>query len=97
MTVNRDEYPSLGALTVFHRAFTVENQEGIWRGVPHPMVQFSDDPESGATQLFIGEGGYAGAYALADIQPDDDRGVWMVRGVIFGGELPPTPEPFVAD
>ena len=97
MTVNRDEYPSDGALTVFHRAFTVENEQGIWRGAPHPMVQFPDDSESGATQLFIGEGGYAGSYALADLQPDDARGVWVLRGVIFAGELPPPPEPFVAE
>ena len=82
---------------MFHRAFSVANDEGTWRGVPHPVLQFSDASGSGATQLFIGEGGYAGSYALVDIQSDEARGVWTLRGVIFEGEPPPAPEPFVSE
>jgi len=96
MTVNRDTYPSDGALSVFHRAFTVENEEGIWRGVPHPFLYLPDGEAAGATQLFIGEGGYTGSYAVADIETDQAGGVWVLRGVIFEGEPPPAPEPFVA-
>jgi hypothetical protein len=52
---------------------------------------------SGATQLFIGEGGYAGSYALADIQQDAAAEVWTLRGVIFEGEPPSAPEAFVSE
>jgi hypothetical protein len=53
---------------------------------------------SGATQLFIGEGGYAGSYALVDIDRSDPAVEgWMLRGVIFEGEPPPAPEPFVSE
>ena len=97
LVVNHDTYSSDGALRVFHRAFSVENDEGTWRGVPHPSLQFSDAEASGATQLFIGEGGYTGSYALVDIHNDLAGQVWTLRGVIFEGEPPPAPEPFVSE
>ena len=95
--VNQDRYTSNGALVVFNRAFSVENDEGTWRGVPHPFLRFSDGEASGTTQLFIGEGGYAGSYALVDIQNDPAVEGWTIRGVIFEGEPPPAPEPFVSE
>jgi hypothetical protein len=98
LVVNHDTYLSDGALRVFHRAFSVENDEGTWRGVPYPTLQFSDASGSGvATQLFIGEEAYAGSYALAEIQSDPAAEVWTLRGVIFEGEPPPAPEPFVSE
>ena len=101
LVVNHDTYPSDGDLRVFNTAFSVENDEGTWRGVPQLSLRFSDAVNSGATQLFIGEGGYAGSYALVDIQNDPgplaDGQVWTLRGVIFEGEPPPAPEPFVSE
>jgi hypothetical protein len=97
LVVNQDRYPSDGALRVFNRTFSVENGEGTWRGVPHPFLRFSDGEASGTTQLFIGEGGYAGSYALVDIQNDPAVEGWTLRGVIFEGEPPPAPEPFVSE
>ena len=100
LVVNQDRYssdPSDGALRVFNTAFSVENGEGTWRGVPQLSLRFSDAVNSGATQLFIGEGGYAGSYALVDIQRDPAVEGWTLRGVIFEGEPPPAPEPFVSE
>jgi hypothetical protein len=97
LVINHDRYPSDGALQVFNSAFSVENGEGTWRGVPHPTLRFSDAEASGRTQLFIGEGGYAGSYALVDIQGRQAGEGWTLRGVIFEGEPPPAPEPFVSE
>ena len=94
---NQDRYLSDGALRVFNSAFSVENDEGTWRGVPHLTLRFSDAEGSGRTQLFIGEGGYAGSYALVDIQDDRAAEVWTLRGVIFDGEPPSAPEPFASE
>jgi hypothetical protein len=103
LVVNHDRYPSNEALWVFNSAFSVANDEGTWRGVPHLEFRFSDADlsgrthfTSGRTQLFIGEGGYAGSYALADIQGDTAGEGWTLRGVIFEGEPPSAPEPFGA-
>ena len=97
LVLNHDRYPSDGALQVFNSAFSVENDEGTWRGVPHLSLRFSDAEASGRTQLFIGEGGYAGSYALVDIQGRQAGEGWTLRGVIFEGEPPPAPAPFVAE
>ena len=97
LVVNHDRYPSNEALWVFNNAFSVENDEGTWRGVPHLTLRFSDAEGSGRTQLFIGEGGYAGSYALVDIQGRQAGQGWTLRGVIFEGEPPPAPEPFVSE
>jgi len=97
LVVNHDRYPSDGAPRVFNTTFSVENDEGTWRGVPQLSLRFSDAEASGATQLFIGEGGYAGSYALVDIQRDQAGQGWTLRGVIFEGEPPPAPEPFVSE
>jgi len=75
----------------------VENGEGSWRGVPHLSLRFSDAEGSGRTQLFIGEGGYAGSYALVDIQGRQAGEGWTLRGVILEGEPPSAPEPFVSE
>lgn len=97
VVVDHDRYQSDGALQVFNRAFSVENDGGTWRGVPAPFLYFSDAAASGATQLFIGEDGYAGSYAIADIQSDTAGQVWTLRGIILEGEPPPAPEPFVSE
>ncbi len=97
LVVNHDTYLSDGALRVFNSAFSVANDEGTWRGVPQLSLRFSDSEGPGRTQLFIGEGGYAGSYALVDIQDDPAAEAWTLRGVIFEGEPPPAPEPFVSE
>ena len=97
LVVNHDRYRSDGALQVFNSAFSVENDEGTWRGVPDLSLRFSDAEVSGRIQLFIGEGGYAGSYALVDIQGRQAGEGWTLRGVIFEGEPPPAPEPFVSE
>jgi len=97
LVVNHDTYSSDGALHVFNSAFSVENDEGTWRGVPHLHLRFSDAESPGRTQLFIGEGGYAGSYALVDIQGRQAGEGWTLRGVIFEGEPPPAPGPFVSE
>jgi hypothetical protein len=86
-TFSADEYLVEGTLRVASRAFHVENDEGAWRGVPLPVLFFPDATASGATQAFVGEGGYAGSYAVADITTIPGSGV-VLHGFIFEGEPP---------
>ena len=55
-------------LRVASRALHVVNDEGAWRGVPSVVVFHPDGTESTTTQTFIGEGDYAGSFAVADIK-----------------------------
>ena len=93
---NYDEYRSTGARQVTSRAFSVENDVGTWRGVPHFSLTDPTGAETGATQVFIGERGYEGLYAVAELTTTPRQGV-DVHGFIFEGEPPPAAEPFVSE
>jgi hypothetical protein len=93
---NYDEYRSTGARQVTSRAFSVENDVGTWRGVPHFSLNIFSGGKTGATQVFIGERGYEGLYAVAELTTTPGQGV-DVHGFIFEGEPPPAAEPFVSE
>jgi hypothetical protein len=93
---NYDEYRSTGARQVTSRAFSVENDVGTWRGVPHFSLNILSGGKTGATQVFIGERGYEGLYAVAELTTTPRQGV-DVHGFIFEGEPPPAAEPFVSE
>ena len=79
-------------LRVNSRALNVVNDEGAWRGVPSVVVFHPDGTESTTTQTFIGEGDYAGSFAVADIisTPGAGGGVEL-HGYIIEGEPPAAP------
>ena len=74
---------------VASRALHVVNDEGAWRGVPSVVTFHPDGTQSATTQTFIGEGAYAGSFAVADIEstPGTGGGVEL-HGYIIEGEPP---------
>ena len=89
VTFGSDDYPAAGGLRVITRAFHLENEEGIWRGVPQQHLQFPDGTAAGTTQTFIGERGYAGHYAVVDITTTPGAGGGVeLHGYIIEGEPP---------
>ena len=83
------QYPG-GGLEVWSRAFTVVNEDGAWRGLPHTIIFPPDGTASTVTQVFIGEGAYAGSYAVieSDTTPGAPGGGVVLRGFIIDGEPP---------
>ena len=77
------------SLQVASRALHVVNDEGAWRGVPSLVTFHPDGTQSTVTQTFIGEGDYAGSFAVADITttPGEGGGVEL-HGYIIEGEPP---------
>ena len=77
------------SLRMSSRALNVVNDEGAWRGVPSVVVFHPDGTESTTTQTFIGEGDYAGSFAVVDIAttPGEGGGVEL-HGYIIEGEPP---------
>ena len=76
-------------LRVASRAFRVDNDQGAWQGVPHVVTFHPDGTQSSATQVFIGEGDYAGSFAIVDMAstPGVGGGVEL-HGYIIEGEPP---------
>ena len=76
-----------GTLRVVTRAFHVVNDEGSWRGIPRQVLYYPDGSASATTETFIGEGNYAGSYAVVDTTTLPTVGVTL-HGFIFEGETP---------
>ena len=78
-------------LEVYSRALHVVNDEGAWRGVPI-VVAFHPDEDGTqwtSTQTFIGEGDYAGSFAVVDIISTPGAGGGAeLHGYIIEGEPP---------
>jgi hypothetical protein len=74
-------------ITVFSKAFRIENDAGTWQEVPGFVMQSSP----GWTSTFIGEGDYAGLFAIADVLHDADG--WDLHGFIIDGDVPTDPAP----
>jgi hypothetical protein len=70
-------------VTVFNKAFRIENDAGAWQEVPG----FVMEPSPGWTSTFIGEGDYAGLFAIADVLHDSNG--WDLHGYIIDGDVPP--------
>ncbi len=88
-------------LRVASRALNVVNDEGGWRGVPTLVIFHPDGTASTVTQTFIGEGDYAGSFAVADITITPGVGGSVeLHGYIIEGEPPAAAErrlPFLSE
>lgn len=81
---DNDVYPD--GLALFRWAFRIENDGGIWQQQPVLTVKFPDGTYSTATITLIGEGGYDGLTAVAEVAVSDD--IWSLDGQVFEGEVP---------
>ena len=106
-TITWDTYPD--GVEFNTGAGRIENDEGAWQQVPVQFFNRTDGRDTPsdypmavgetAQRVFIGEGGYQGLVAVA-IQTGESSPGWPVmslEGYILDGELPPLPEPFVAE
>ena len=91
---NYDEYAD--GPTVHHYAFRIENEDGVWQQLPTINLETGDGDLNTTTGVLIGEGGYEGLIAVFDLLTDPDLG-WTLHGYIFDGDLPPAPEPYMAE
>ena len=76
---------------VFNKVFRIENDAGAWQEVPGFVLGSSQ----GWTSTFIGEGDYAGLFAIADVLRDSDG--WDLSGFILDGDVPPDLAPAPLD
>ena len=79
-----DVYPD--GLTVLRWAFRIENEGGAWQQQPVLTMNFPDGTYSTVTISLIGEGGYEGLTAVAEVPVSNDT--WSLDGLIFPGDLP---------
>ena len=95
IVANSDAYTVLGGPIVWHTFFQVENDGGSWRGVPVLGLGIPGvDAESG-DDFLMGQGDYEGLIAV--FRTVTEGSTWDLHGYIIEGELPPAPEPYVAD
>ena len=88
--VSMDEHATeAGALAVWSRAFSVRNDEGSWRGIPHTVIFQPDGTASDITQVFVGEGAFEGLYAVVETETTPGAGGGVVLdGYILEGTPP---------
>jgi len=84
-----------GGPEVWTYAFRIENDGGAWQ--QSPTIDLATGPEdlNTTTGVLVGEGGYDGLVAVFDNLEQGQT--WTLHGYIIDGELPPDPEPFVAE
>ena len=93
IAANSNQYS--GGPEVWNYAFRIENDGGAWQ--QSPTIDLSTGPEdlNTTTGVLVGEGGYDGLIAVFD---NLEQGAsWTLHGYIIEGELPPDPEPYVAE
>ena len=90
------------ALSIGYSGITIENAVGSWRELPQLDLIFGMDPgyatSIGGHIVLVGEGGYDGLIAVADINPVAEGSEGRVlEGYILEMELPPLPDILAAD
>ena len=93
IAANSNQY--LSGPEVWNYAFRIENDGGAWQQLPTINLDTGLDDLSTTTGIFIGEGGYEGYVAVFDNLSQGQT--WTLHGYIIEGELPPDPEPYVAE
>jgi hypothetical protein len=93
IAANSNQY--LGGPEVWTYAFRIENDGGAWQQLPTINLDTGLDDSSTTTGVLVGEGGYEGLVAVFDNLSQGQT--WTLHGYIIEGELPPDPEPYVAE
>lgn len=93
IAANSNQY--LGGPEVWNYAFRIENDGGAWQQSPTINLDTGLDDLNTTTGILVGEGGYEGLIAVFDNLSQGQT--WTLHGYIIEGELPPDPEPFVAE
>ena len=93
IAANSNQYS--GGPEVWNYAFRIENDGGAWQQSPTIDLATGPDDLNTTTGVMIGEGGYDGLVAVFDNLEQGQT--WTLHGYIIEGELPPDPEPFVAE
>jgi hypothetical protein len=75
------------AFGVYTGTARLENEDGAWVG---EVVSFNSEPYERIRLIVEGEGSHAGWHAIIDQSDEEWSGF---RGVVFGGGLPPMPDP----
>jgi len=95
IAANSNQYAATGGGEVWNYAFRIENEEGAWQQMPTINLDTGDGDLNTTTGVLVGEGGYAGLIAVFDNLSENST--WDLHGYIIDGELPPAPEPYVAE
>ena len=93
IAANSNQYP--GGPEVWNYALRIENDGGAWQQSPTITLDIGSDDLNTTTGVMVGEGGYDGLVAVFDNLEQGQT--WTLHGYIIEGELPPGPEPFVAE
>lgn len=89
-----DEYRSPAGTSVGSGTWRIENEEGAWQG-SYTNIFYPDSTTTVSTAL-VGERAYEGLTALWESTfhgPSECS--WDVRGLIFEGDAPAAPEPYL--
>ena len=98
LAVNWNDYGARDGLRLVNLAYRVENEQGAWQQQPTINLRWPGEDNMGVVGVFVGEGAYDGLIAVFDFVDDPDAGgVWDLHGFIFEGELPPPPQPYIAE
>ena len=84
---------STPAATLRHQLITIETADGVWRSRPILLFAAANGRPSGTTSVFVGESGYQGLTAFAEMMIEEGRDGRDIRGFIIDGEIPAEPEP----
>ena len=93
IAANSNQYPA--GPEVWNYAFRIENDGGAWQQLPTITIDTGPEDLNTTTGVLVGEGGYDGLIAVFDNLEQGQS--WTLHGYIIDGELPPDPEPFVAE
>jgi hypothetical protein len=79
-------------VTVYNRAFRIENDEGSWVEEPTMLMLLPGDEGTTTTTKFIGDGAYEGLIAIIEIDWKGwQTGRFELRGIITAGPAPEAP------
>jgi hypothetical protein len=95
IAANNNDYAAAGGPQVWSYAFRIETDEGAWQQMPTINIDLVGGDLDSTTGVLVGEGGYAGLIAVFDNVVANDT--WDLHGYILDDELPPAPEPYVAE
>ena len=88
-TSNRDQHSGTTSFDITSGFFRVENELGAWQGLPTVWLDYGGGFTRPATVVFTGEGAYEGWTIVAEF---NTLGGWGFDGVIYEGDVPPSPE-----
>ena len=75
---------------LWHKAFRIENEDGAWQEQPSFTMYYPDGSGWDWTSVLVGEGGYEGLLAIANVHHDDSG--WDLEGYIVEGGPPEAPQ-----